>query len=34
MKEKMDNSKGNFGIQVDFNTREEEIMVRRSFFSS
>jgi hypothetical protein len=29
-KEQMDNSKGKFGIQVDFNTGEEELMIRSS----
>jgi hypothetical protein len=27
--EQMDSSKGKFGIQVDFNTGEEELMIRR-----
>jgi hypothetical protein len=28
----MDSSKGKFRIQVDFNTGEEELMIRRSLF--
>jgi ribosomal protein L12E/L44/L45/RPP1/RPP2 len=28
--EQMDSSKGKFGIQVDFNTGEEELMIKRS----